>query len=650
MKIKKKVKNIMVGWQDRLYEKQLSAGKVNYHTWVMSRENRLQTGQVQAVNQLQISGQEEVVLWHHQNCRINPNAYGWITAYFRNNPQVLIAYGDEDLMAESGERKMPWYKPEWSPDTYLSCLYPGSLIAVRSSFVKQLKEHDILSDLQAKKRTYDSAQELRSWLDRAVEAAGGYERGSSVGNGSIGRIPHILTHVSSEGIRQEYLECASQAAACEVGADLVLKDSGKKLSVIIPSKDNPDMLKQCLDSLRKSAKLLPEGWARPEIIVVDNGSTSENRDKIQELLKNDRYLYIPQEFHFSKMCNQGAEVAVGEVLLFLNDDVEFAGGSWLPAMLGKAIKSYVGAVGLKLYYPGSVRIQHAGITNLPAAPVHKLQGLEDTGDYYFGKNRYDRNCLAVTGACLMIETDKFQEAGGFAEELAVAYNDVDICMTLAEAGYRNVVINRHFAYHHESVSRGLEISAKKQKRLAGELECLKRRHPVFREYDPYYPAELNVDEINANVAPGYHGAFNVPQSAAWCPWKKKSWGIREDACLLVSVERCDGERLQGYSVVLGANNACFDRYLVLQLQDSEQYFRMPCEGQYRWELEENLPDQKAVALGGFDISHPCKGLPAGSYRVGVLAVDRLSSLKLLNFSPTVLFGETAEYSERFQEG
>ena len=95
-----------------------------------------------------------------------------------------------------------------------------------------------------------------------------------------------------------------------------------------------------------------------------------------------RYVYEPAEFKFSTMCNRGAELADGKLLLFLNDDIELCENDWLDKMVSRALQPYVGSVGLKLYYPDSVKIQHDGIVNLPVGPVHKLQFMEDDRSYY----------------------------------------------------------------------------------------------------------------------------------------------------------------------------------------------------------------------------------------------------------------------------
>ena len=129
------------------------------------------------------------------------------------------------------------------------------------------------------------------------------------------------------------------------------------------------------------------------------------------------------------MCNQGAEEAKGKYLLFLNDDVEIIEGKWLNQMMELAIQFHIGAVGARLLYPQAEgetgnRIQHAGITNMGIGPAHKLAGLMDEGNLYHGHNLVNYNMIAVTGACLLLNREKFRQIQGFDEELAVAYNDV----------------------------------------------------------------------------------------------------------------------------------------------------------------------------------------------------------------------------------
>ena len=192
------------------------------------------------------------------------------------------------------------------------------------------------------------------------------------------------------------------------------------------------------------------------------------------------------------MCNIGAAHTDGDYILFLNDDIEIRGGEWLERLLGHCRLPHVGAVGCKLYYPGMKEIQHIGIVNYPFGPAHPFCENEDKGSVlYFGRNFLDYNYCAVTGACMMIERSKFDEAGRFDESLAVTYNDVELCFRLVEMGCYNVVRNDVALVHHESLSRGSDEDGEKRKRQIREMKHLYELHPQWKGRDPFYNYNLS---------------------------------------------------------------------------------------------------------------------------------------------------------------
>lgn len=611
MQMKSAVKKYFDGRWNKEYNKKLSQKKVDYDTWVRRRESRTaKTGETD----------RDFVIFHSENGQVSGLAEQYLQEYFGAHPECMLLYGDEDVLGTDGVRRTPWYKPCWSPHLYRDCFYMGSLVAVRS--------HLLTGRRCEQPRIYKNASEMQAFLQPLLQELSAFERGCR----AIAGVPQILFHVPEEGAWKAFLPAGIVSAVCVAGS--------LKVSVIIPSKDHPDILEKCLETVRPKVE-----QGRAEIIVVDNGSTPENRKRLEKLLAGERmrYLYEPMEFNFSRMCNLGASNAQGELLLFLNDDMEMCGDDWMEQMMAEALQPETGAVGLKLYYPDSVKIQHDGIVNLPVGPVHKLQFFEDNRRYYYGWNCYNRDCLAVTGACLMIEKGKFQEAGGFPEELKVAYNDVDLGFRLWEAGYHNVVLNHHHAYHHESLSRGDDETWEKQKRLSGERELLYKRHPALRGVDPYFPAQLNIEGLDSRIVPGYFTAYNTLQVPSWGKLRRRLYGFREDPCLMVRVESTGPERIQGYGVVLGDDNACYERFLVLlQVQGSEpqngtayeekNFWCMRLAGQYRQDLEQNLPDQKNVGLCGFSVSRKGEQLAPGVYRVGLIAARRWGALKLLGWS------------------
>ncbi len=605
MQIKEAIKRVCAEQLDKAYEKQLMVRKVDYHQWILAKENAETFTEETA---------EDFVILHQKRGTLSNKVKEYLTQYFTRYPEAKLLYGDEDLQGIDGKRSNPWYKPAWSPDTYLSQFYLGSVIAVRKSVWQEV--------ISAKETlVFEKPDEVRPIVTKLLEHIGGFEKNCQ----SIKRVPQILFHVSHEKVWQEYLACKDKKTK--------EADTEGMVSIIIPSKDNPQVLKQCLDALR--------GLENIEIIVVDNGSSDENRQQIEAFMKNNTYLYRPMQFNFSDMCNMGVQASKGKYLLFLNDDVEVQGKTWLTKMKQKAAKCYVGAVGLKLYYPQSKKLQHAGITNVDVGPVHKLQFAEDEGEYYFGRNRGTWNCLAVTGACLLIEKQKYQEAGGFKNDLQVAYNDVELCFALYEAGYQNVVLLDEYAYHYESLSRGDDVAGEKFKRLMKERELLYQLHPALQFQDLYYPKELNSTGLDSNIVPAYVSAGNVLQEAKIrsCPFSLSE--LREDKCFIMGVGQNEQGHINGYGVVLGDDNACYDRYLLFtkDREDLGQAYVVKTNRQYRQDLEVNIPDQKNVALSGFEIKLPeGKDALSEEYEIGVIAVHKLSKLKLLCFSGRHLRG------------
>ncbi len=609
MSVKSFVKQMLVKKLNRDYQRELSGKKISYDAWIKAQET--------AGVKLSIEGAEEFVVFAYAKGNLSSLAPRAICHYMQAHKEVEFAYGDEDFI-EQDKRVNPWYKPVWSPDLYQEFFYPGSLVVVRLALLAKagirlpkVEKRDGISVA-----VLESVAELREISDTVVSLIGGFARNCN----SIGHIESVLFHGSSP-------ENISEFYSAKMRTNLPKTSNAGKISVIIPSKDNPEVLAVCLKSLVELKGI--------EIIVVDNGSSWENQEKYRTLLTAHKYIYEPMEFDFSAMCNLGVSHATGKYCLFLNDDMEMVKSGWLKAMKEKASLPYVGAVGLKLLYPDSDKIQHTGIVNLPVGPVHKCQFASDGVSYYFGRNKYNHNCIAVTGACLLIDKEKYEEAGGFKSHLPVAYNDVELGFTLYELGYQNVVINKYYAYHHESLSRGNdELSKDKLQRLFAEREKLYEMHPALRGEDPYYPEGLSKDGLDSRFVPAYYSAGNRMQKSVFIPFPYAENEVRVDRCVMASADTSIPGQIRGYGVVLGDDNVCYDKYLVLVPQDSTLScaYQVKLNRQYRQDLEENMPDQTNVALSGLWIEYENVGLPVGDYEVAVLAVHKINKGKLLNYT------------------
>lgn len=608
-----------------------------------------------------------------------------IRDFFDKHPEISLLYGDEDEISEEGKYRNPYFKPDWSPDTYLSCFYPGSLFAIRTKTLQKLvasKEGEEFSPWQEKglppKMT---APDLLFCLLARQEQGFARRRRAGEDSGTIspmeeaqryfhfpiGHLPEVLFHRNAK--EDLYL---GRNRKQELLSQFHREESGEKpsysVSIIIPSKDNPLLLKQCLHAVMKTVCAHGEdAGISYEFILVDNGSSAENRRKIETLISSlpktpgflgANYVYQPEPFNFSHMCNRGAEEARTDYLLFLNDDVEALTEGWLSEMLYFAEKPWTGAVGVKLLYPNCDLIQHCGIANIRIGPVHKLQHFSDSKEYYFGYNRGVHDMIGVTGACLLIRAGVFREMGGFPEDMAVAFNDVELNYHLFESGYYNVCCNNVFLYHHESLSRGDDLKdLTKMARMERELTRLMEIHEDLDGVDPFLHRYISDNEnmkvqVTLNeIAPPNELPFTSPKCF------QARGKIRRDAVVRAGVEYTglvsrylrtgreskkslkDGYLIQGYTFVIGDDNALYEKKLILErlrAQKAEdpigkEAYELPVEEVYRPEIAEQIPDQKNVNFCGFRVRMRADALPEGDYRVGILMRNRVHRQKLYDF-------------------
>ena len=269
-------------------------------------------------------------------------------------------------------------------------------------------------------------------------------------------------------------------------------DKTPLISILIPTRDQPEVLDRCLTTLfdKVCTGILKS-------FQIDNGSRKADSFAVFKKWSErepDRYRVLRHDvpFNFSEINNYGAEHANGEYLLFLNDDVEIISGDWLESMLGQASRPSIGAVGARLLYPDG-SIQHAGIVlgiGKDRIAGHSRRHYPGTTAGYFGNVNTITNFSAVTGACLMCSKSDFDRAGGFDEHLAIAFNDVDLCLKLKSLGLNNVYLPHVELYHHESKSRGYEDSPEKRLRCEKEADILREKWSVLLDNDPCYNPNL----------------------------------------------------------------------------------------------------------------------------------------------------------------
>ncbi len=417
-------------------------------------------------------------------------------------------YSDEDKMNGHGKRWEPFFKPDWSPELLLSQMYTCHLGLYRKSIVDKIGGF---------RKGYEGAQDYDLVL-RFVERTKPEK---------IFHIPKVLYHWRA--IEGSTARLASDKDYAAEAAQKALRDYLKRnglagevmdgpvpgfhrvrldvkgfpmVSIIIPFRDKVEALQKCVRSI-----LAKTDYDNYEIILVDNQSREKvTKDYLKEISANSkvRVLSYDKPFCFSSINNYAVNKSRGEYVLLLNNDIEVITGEWLRAMLEQAQKEGVGAVGAKLLYPDG-RIQHAGIILGTGIAGHAFKGFQDGEPHYFKHAEVIKNYSGATGACLMVKKSIYKDLGGLNDKaLKIAYNDVDFCLRLLQAGYRNVFTPYAKLYHFESYSRGNDEEFKKTnpkeyERVLAEREYMYQNWPELIKNDPYYSPNLTRKHENFGI-------------------------------------------------------------------------------------------------------------------------------------------------------
>ena len=541
------------------------------------------------------------------------NALYEIAKKLNEDHTLDFIYSDEDKLSEDGtKRRNPFFKPDWSPDTFMSLMYTCHLAVYRKSLLDEMgglrvglegsQDYDlVLRVMEKTNRIGHVPKILYHWREREESTAN-----------DISAKPYIIE--TTKKAKLEALERRGVKGHLEYIKDIVMFRvvyevvGNPRVSIIIPSKDNYDILKQCLTSIRKETK-----YQNYEIIVVDNGSAEETHAKYTQMCKEleCKYHYAPMEFNFSKMCNIGAHLADGQFLLFLNDDIRVEGAEWLERMLGHAQQPHTGAVGCKLIYPNTNLIQHVGVVSFMVGPGHAFQRINDDLNCYWGRNKLEYNYSAVTGACLMIDRNKYDQVGGFSEQLPVAYNDIDLCFNLVEAGYYNVVRTDVRLYHYESVSRGYDaVSPEKAARQQREMKKLYDRHPEFKGYDPCYNPNLIGNSDNFSLRLLKVKEIETPERTQQRLVENGSLQYKVEEFTDEAVVKISGWALNRKTLRAGALS------VVLTGQDKQQYI-VKSERLYRPDVRDAF-GKRRLAFAGFEAAFIKQNLPKQHYEVSLV--------------------------------
>lgn len=451
-----------------------------------------------------------VALMDHDDL-LAPHALYEVAAEIAAHPDADMLFSDEDKVDEAGRRTEPYFKPGWNPELLLGQNVVKHLCIVRRSLMTRLggfregfegsQDWDLVlrvSETTTADRIRHIPAILYHWRQEQGLASFSVVAAERCQDAARRAVAEHLVRTGAAGATVELLP----KGAGFFTVDRPLPSPAPLVSVIVPTRDRADLLARCVEGVLQGTDYAPL-----ELIVVDNDSVEPATHALFERLKADprvRVLPAPGPFNYARINNQAVREARGEILLLLNNDVAMTDRGWLKALVAQAARPEVGAVGALLFYEDG-RVQHGGVIlgvgGDPPVAGHLYAGARTTLRSYFGHLRLARNVSAVTAACLAMRKAVFEEVGGFDEEnLAVAFNDVDLCLKVRARGYQIIWTPRAAMTHLESASRGPDTHGPASQRFAREIDHMRRRWGETLDNDPYYGPNFDPAHVDYRLA------------------------------------------------------------------------------------------------------------------------------------------------------
>lgn len=453
---------------------------------------------------LAIARGEFVALFDHDDL-LSPDALFENAVLLNRHPDADMIYSDEDKCDEAGRRRDPFFKPDWSPETFLSKMYTCHFGVYRRSIVERIggfrsafdgsQDYDlVLRFTEHTDRVYHIPRVLYHWRIHAASAAGGT---AAKPYAYVAAQQALTEALARRGEPAEVHHVPGYPGHYVPRFEIVAPG---RVAIVVPTRDRGALLDRALRSVVNVSTY--RDW---EIVVVDDGSVEPATQQVldayaAELGERFRVLRVDEPFNFSRLVNAGVAQTGAPYVVLLNNDTEIVTPDWLEAMIEQCQRPAIGAVGVKLVYPDG-RLQHGGVVlGLGGVAGHGHYGEPGESPGYYGALVCLNNYSAVTAACMMVRRSAYLEVGGFDEELAVAYNDVDFCLKLGAAGYRTVYLPHVTVVHVESASRGSDLSATNEPRNLMEQAIVMARWRAAIERDPYFSPHLSLRHSSYTIA------------------------------------------------------------------------------------------------------------------------------------------------------
>ncbi|WP_342586751.1 glycosyltransferase family 2 protein [Limnoraphis robusta] len=466
---------------------------------------RTQNGHISEASNsaLELATGEFIALLDHDDV-LTPDALYEIVSLLNQHPEADMIYSDEDKLDEKGQLANPFFKPDWCPDSFLSRMYTCHLGVYRRELVNQVgnfrvgyegsQDYDLVLRITEKTdNIFHIPKVLYHWRIHSESAASGTEAKPYAYQAAAKALQDAIDRRGEKGVVQQVEGFPGHYRVRYEITDY------KQVSIIIPTRDLGEILDRCLESIFTKST-----YPNYEVILIDNASVEDYTHQVITKWKekeSSRFNCYKLDiiFNYSTLNNYAVSQAKGDYLLFLNNDTEVITSDWIEAMVEQAQRPSIGAVGALLLYPNNT-IQHAGVVmGMRDVAAHSHQYFEANQPGYYGQIASTNNYLAVTAACLMCRREVFERVGGFDEQLAIAYNDVDCCLKLVQQGYRNLYLSHVLLYHDESKSRGDEDTPEKLYRYMEEVKLIRQRWRKFIDNDPCYNPNLTLSQFDYSI-------------------------------------------------------------------------------------------------------------------------------------------------------
>lgn len=446
-----------------------------------------------------------VVLLDHDD-ELATNAFYYVALQLEETPKAKLVYSDEDKIDSNNERCEPNFKPDWNPDLLYSQNYICHLAVYETKLIKSVggfrvgvegsQDHDLLlrctSDLKDHEIVH-IPKVLYHWRKIAQSTASDDSaKGYTTQSGIKALKDYFKERIPGVQVKPGMLPNTYRVQH-PVGSKAPL------VSLLIPTRDQVEILSLCISSILEKTD-----YSNYEIIIIDNQSNElETHEYFKKISKDKRVRVVKynKPFNYSAINNFGMKKARGSIVGLVNNDIEVINSEWLGEMVSHANRPEIGCVGAKLYYAND-QIQHAGvILGLGGVAGHSHKHADRDSLGYVRRLKVVQNLSAVTAACLLVKKEIFIEVNGLNEsDLPVAFNDVDFCLRVREAGYRNLWTPYAELYHHESISRGFEDTPEKKARFSGEVTYMKDTWGEQLLNDPAYNPNLSKDTEDFSIA------------------------------------------------------------------------------------------------------------------------------------------------------